>query len=138
MIKGVYGVNVAVKDLDKAVEEFERLLGVKPIKMMSKGDFAFPELKGATFDLNGVVLNLIASESDNTPIAKFVESKGEGLFLISLRSDNVEEDMVKMGEGGAAFLLDKPSKGTFGTVNFIHPKSARGVQIEIYDPDTQG
>lgn len=137
MIKGVYGANIAVKELDTAVKKYTELLGQKPAKMLGGSDFAVPGLKGAAFDINGFILNLIASESENTSIAKFVSSKGEGLFLISLRSDNVEEDMAKMKEAGAAFVMDQPMKGNFGTANFIHPKSTHGVQIELYDPDTK-
>jgi len=40
-----------------------------------------------------------------------------------------------MTEAGAIFVLDKPAAGNFGTANFIHPKSAHGVQIEVYDPE---
>ncbi len=136
MIKGVYGVNIAVKDIDEAVKKYTDLLGQKPAKMLGNNDFAVPGLKGAAFDLNGFILHIIAGE-ENTSIAKFVASKGEGLFLMSLRSDNVEEDMAKMREAGAAFVMDKPMKGNFGTANFIHPKSTHGVQIEVYDPDTK-
>ncbi|HAG11270.1 MAG TPA: hypothetical protein DCK76_07795 [Desulfotomaculum sp.] len=135
VIKGVYGVNIAVKDLEEAVKKYEGLLGSKPTKMLASGDFAVPGLKGAVFELNGFVFNIIASESENSSIAKFVSTKGEGLFLISLRSDNVEEDMARLREAGAEFVMDQPMKGTFGTANFIHPKSAHGVQIEVYDPD---
>lgn len=134
MIKGVHGVNIAVKDLDAAVKKYTDLLGQQPAKMLGGNDFATPGLKGAAFDINGFTLQLLAGE-EGTAIAKFVSNKGEGLFLISLRSDNVEEDMGKMKEGGAVFVMDKPMSGSFGTVNFIHPKSTHGVQIEVYDPD---
>lgn len=135
MIKGVYGMNIAVKDLDVAIKKYEGLLGVKPTKMLAGEDFVVKGLKGAAFDINGFILHIIASETDNSSIAKFVESKGEGVFLLSLRSDNVEEDMVKMKEAGAIFVMEKPMKATVGIANFIHPKSAHGVQIELYDPD---
>ncbi len=135
MIKGVYGVNIAVKDLEEAIKKFEGLLGFKPTKMLAADQFAVPGLKGAVFELNGFAINVIASESENTSIAKFVSAKGEGLFLLSLRSDNVEQDMARLREAGAIFVMDQPMKGKFGTANFIHPKSAHGVQIEVYDPD---
>lgn len=134
MIKSVYGLNIAVKDLDAAVKKYSEMLGQKPAKMLGGSDFAFPGLKGAAFDLNGFILHLIEGE-ENTSVEKFVSSKGEGVFLVSLRSDNVEADMAKMKEAGAIFVMEKPLKGSFGTANFIHPKSTHGVQIEVYDPD---
>jgi len=135
VIKGVHGINIAVRDLEEAVKKFEGLLGSKPTKRLTGDQFAVPGLKGAVFDLNGFVFNIIASESENSSIAKFVSAKGEGVFLLSLRSDNVEEDMARLREAGAIFVMDQPMKGKFGTANFIHPKSAHGVQIEVYDPD---
>jgi len=135
VFKGVRGVNIAVKDLDVAVKKYTDLLGRQP-KMLGDKDFAMPGLKGAAFDINGFILQLLAGE-EGTAIAKFVASKGEGFFLMSLASDNVEEDMVKMKEAGAMFVMDKPMSGSFGTVNFIHPKSTHGVQFEVYDPDAK-
>ena len=135
MINGVFGVNIAVKDLAAATEKFEGLLGMKPARKMGQADFAFPGLSGVVFELGGLAIQLIASESDDTSVAKFVKTKGEGVFLVSLRSDDVEEDMKRMSESGAKFILDQPQVGKFGSVNFIHPKSAHGVQIEVYNPE---
>ena len=137
MIKGVYGMNIAVKDLDAAVKKYEGLLGVKPLKFVGEEEFAFPGLKGAVFDVGGFLLHLVTSVADNTSIAKFLNTKGEGIFLVSFRSDNVQEDTVRMTGAGAAFVLDQPVSGKFGTVNFIHPKSAHGVQFEVYDPEAK-
>jgi catechol 2,3-dioxygenase-like lactoylglutathione lyase family enzyme len=136
MIKGVYGMNIAVKDLDAAVKKYTDMLGQKPVRLLGDGDFAFPGLRGAAFDINGFILHLITGE-ENTSVGKFVSSKGEGVFLLSLRSDNVEGDMGKMTEAGAIFVMDKPLKGGFGTANFIHPKSTNGIQIEVYDPEAK-
>lgn len=129
-------MNIAVKDLDAAVKKYNGLLGQQPVRMLGDGDFAFPGLRGAAYDLNGFILHLITGE-ENTSVGKFVSGKGEGVFLLSLRSDNVEGDMAKMTEGGAIFVMDKPLKGNFGSANFIHPKSSHGVQIEVYDPDAK-
>jgi methylmalonyl-CoA epimerase len=137
MITGVYGMNIAVKDLDAAVKKYEGLLGVKPLKFVGEEEFAFPGLKGAVFDVGGFLIHLVTSVADNTSIAKFLNTKGEGVFLVSLRSDNVQEDTERITEAGAVFVLDKPASGKFGTVNFIHPKSAHGVQMEIYDPEVK-
>lgn len=136
MIQGVYGLNIAVKDLEAATQKYEGILGVKPTKFLGEEDFAFPGLKGVLFDVGGFLIHLVTSLTENTSIAKFLNSKGEGLFLLSLRSDNVQQDMDRISSAGTTFVLDKPSSGKFGTVNFIHPKTAHGVQLEIYDPES--
>lgn len=134
MIQGVYGLNIAVKDLDTAVNTYERLLDMKSTKILGAGDFAFPGLKGVAFDLGGFMIYLIASVSEKTSIAKFLETKGEGVFLLSLRSSDVAEDTKRMSDAGAMFTMVEPKRGEFGGVNFIHPKSAHGVQLEIFEP----
>lgn len=135
MFKGIRGINIAVKDFDAAVKKYTALLG-RPAKILGEKDFAMPGLKGAAFDINGFILQLLAGE-EGTAVAKFVASKGEGMFLISLASDDVEADTAKMKEAGAVFVMDKPMSGSFGTVNFIHPKSTHGVQFELYDPEAK-
>lgn len=133
MITKFYGLNIAVKDLPEATERYRKLLGLEP-KHMPESGFAFPGLEGTQFDLGGVKIHLITSKQPNTSIAKFLEAKGEGLFLISLASDDIENDVPKAEAAGAKFISPTIFSGNFGKVNFIHPKSTNGVQIEIYQP----
>ena len=77
MIKGIYGINIAVKDLDEATKKYEKLFGVKAIAL-GPGDFAFPGLTGAKLDVNGTFVNLISYSDENSSVAKFLNSKGEG------------------------------------------------------------
>jgi methylmalonyl-CoA/ethylmalonyl-CoA epimerase len=133
MVKQFYGVNIAVKDLEAAVKKYGAFLGVAPTYTKPE-DFAFPGLTGATFKVNDVSINLIASSNPETSIYKFVENKGEGVFLISLRVDDLEKDMKDFSEKGVKFVSDKPLTYSGGMVNFGHPKSLHGVQIEFINP----
>ena len=133
MIKGVYGINIAVKDLDAATLRYEELLGVKATAV-SSSFFAFPGLIGSQFNLNGFHLNLIASLSDDTSVAKFIEKRGEGFFLLSLEVDGIGGEVERLRDIGASVLLDRSAEGDFGAVNFIHPKSFAGVQVELLQP----
>jgi methylmalonyl-CoA epimerase len=133
MIKGIYGINVAVKNLDAAVERYEAVFGVKA-ERLAAGDFAFPGLSGAKLDVNGFYLTLIASSSPDSSVAKFLERKGEGVFLLSVAVDQIDQDTEALKRRGLQFILDKSATGAFGAVNFVHPKSMHGVQVEIYQP----
>ncbi|MBI2954889.1 MAG: VOC family protein [Chloroflexi bacterium] len=133
MIKRIYGVNVAVKDLDGAIETYRKVLGVEP-EMLEPDFFAFPNLRGAAFRLGETVIQLITSLSEDTSVAKFLAARGEGVFLVSLETDNAAEDVETMRERGARFVLDENSTGVFGEVNFIHPKALNGVQYEVFQP----
>ena len=135
MIKGIYGVNVAVNDLAEATKMYEAFLGIQA-KPISSDFFAVPGLVGSHFRINGFHLNLVASTTDGTSVAKFLARRGEGLFLLSVEVDDMDGDVANVRELGATVLLDKNAEGIFGSVNFVHPKSMAGVQIEIYQPST--
>lgn len=133
MIKGIYGLNIAVADLNTATEKYEKVLGV-PGKFISAEKFAFPGLEGTNFNVNGFHLNLIASTQPDTSVAKFIDKKGEGVFLLSLEVSDLDEALGEMQTQGLNPLLKQSAKGAFGEVNFIHPKEMHGVQLEIYKP----
>lgn len=133
MIKGVYGINIAVKDLDASTRRFEALLGVEAVAV-SSSFFAFPGLVGSQFNMNGFHLNLIASLNDDTSVAKFIEKRGEGFFLLSLEVDGIGDEVRRLRNLDAAILLENSAEGEFGAVNFVHPKSFAGVQVELLQP----
>lgn len=133
MIKGVYGINIAVKDLREAVARYEGVFGVRS-SPLSESDFAFPGLAGAQLDINGFRINLISSSRSDTSIAKFLERKGEGVFLVSVEVDAINEDVAAMRDKGMEFVLTDATTGAFGAVNFGHPRSMHGVQIEVIQP----
>lgn len=130
MIKGVYSINIAVKDLVAATKKYEAIFGVKS-EALGEKNFAFPGLVGSKINANGFYINLIASTVPGTSIANFVERKGEGVFLVALETDNIEADTEHMRNQGIEFVLKEPATGAFGAVNFGHPKTLHGVQIEL-------
>lgn len=134
MIKRFFGVNVAVKDLEAATKRFTEVLGVKPTPMGNE-DFAFPNLVGSQFTLgNNVVIRLIASQSPDTSIARFIDSHGEGLFLITIEVADVEQKMRELAQKGVQLISNTPIEHWTGKVGFVHPKSLHGVQLELFQP----
>lgn len=133
MVRKVLGINIAVKDLDAAVEKFEKILGVKPHHAKPE-DFAFPGLKGAGFSVGGVNISLVASETEDTVIANFLKNRGEGVLLISLETNDVDTDVEQLRNTDIQFVLPENAEGKFGKANFIHPRSLHGVQVELLQP----
>lgn len=133
MIKGIYGINIAVKNLKTAVERYEKVFGVKS-EHLAENDFAFPGLIGAKINISGTFINLISSVKDDTSVASFIEKNGEGLFLLSVEVDDIENDKKEIEERGLNFLFKDNISGDFGKVNFVHPKLMNGVQLEVYQP----
>jgi methylmalonyl-CoA/ethylmalonyl-CoA epimerase len=133
MIKELYGVNIAVKDLDAAVKKYAAILGGEP-EWTKPEDFAFPGLRGASIKVAGVSINLIASDNPETSIYKFVEGKGEGVFLLSFRVTDLPNDMKDLEASGVRLVSPEPMTYSGGIVNFGHPKSLNGVQMEFIQP----
>ncbi|CUR55526.1 putative methylmalonyl-CoA epimerase [metagenome] len=129
----VHGVNIAVRDLERWTKQYEEMLGVKGVPVAEEG-FAFPGLTGTSFDLKGFNLNLISSDDPNTSVGRFLERKGDGFFLLSLRVDNVDKATQELREQGFPPLLEEPARGAGHLpVNFVHPREMAGVQIEIIE-----
>ncbi|WP_049746760.1 VOC family protein [Mycolicibacterium goodii] len=133
MIDGVYGFNIAVKDLDAATAQYESILGVAG-KPLAASDFAFPGLAGTRFDFGGLAIILITSTEPDTSVAKFLDTRGEGLFLVSLTATDMAETVASLKDKGIVALLDPARDTQYGAVTFLHPKSAHGVQLEIIEP----
>lgn len=134
MIKKFFGMNIAVKDLDEAIPKYEALLGVKPEVITDPQFFAYPGMKSATFTFDGLLINLMTSDNDENPIGKFLAKKGEGIVLVSFTSDGIEKDCQELGAKGLSFISPEPFAGGYGKVNFIHPKTMNGVQVEVIQP----
>lgn len=122
-----------MKDLDAAAKKYSAVLGVEP-KPFNPDEFALPGLRGITFSMGDVDITLVTGDP-GTPIAKFLESRGEGVFLLSLEVTDVEEDMKEIAKKGVEFVVDKPmTSKAGGKVNWGHPRSMHGVQWEFYQP----
>jgi methylmalonyl-CoA/ethylmalonyl-CoA epimerase len=130
VIKRFKGVTIAVKDLDAAVKRYEDVLGIKP-QFLEPEFFAFPGHKGAFFLIGDVEISLVTSEQPESSVTRFLETRGEGVFLISLEVTDAEQARKELLEKGVKLVGDKPQTFSGGKVNFAHPKSMHGVQVEF-------
>lgn len=134
MLKRLWGINIAVENLEEAVASYKPLLGSEPIISDDPKLTAFPGLKSASFNFQGYRINLMTSDQKDHPVRRFLDKKGEGLLLVSILSDDLDHDVAKLRESGPKLLLDENAEGDYGKVNFIHPKYLNGVQWEIVQP----
>jgi methylmalonyl-CoA/ethylmalonyl-CoA epimerase len=89
----------------------------------------------AFFPLPPTSIELVYPLRGEGPIAKYLEKKGGGMHHLCFRSDNIEEDIIRLKSRGYQFLSEGPSVGAHNSkVIFIHPKSCDGVLIEINQP----
>ena len=129
MIKKIEHIGIAVKDLQKSEELFEKLLGKKPYKreeVKSEGvTTSFFKIADQKFEL----LNAISSDS---PIEKFILKRKEGVHHIALHVDNIKKEIERLELLGFEFISKTPKKGADNkSIVFLHPKTTNGVLVEL-------
>jgi methylmalonyl-CoA/ethylmalonyl-CoA epimerase len=129
MIKKIDHIAIAVKNLDEALQLYDNLFGVKPSKIET-----IPQqgVKAALLPMGkGSEIELLEPIDPQSGVAKFIESRGEGMHHICLEVDNVDAELGSLAIKGVQ-LIDKQGRpGLAGKVGFLHPKSTKGVLIEL-------
>ena len=126
-ISHIEHLGIAVKSLDEAIPYYENILGMKCYSIEEVAD---QKVKTAFFKVGQTKLE---PTSDESPIAKFIEKRGEGIHHLAFAvEDGVANALAEM-EGKGVRLIDKaPRKGAEGlNIAFIHPKSTHGVLTEF-------
>ncbi len=128
-MKKIEHIGIAVKNLEASNLLFEKLLGVSNYKMeevLSEG------VKTSFFKSGPNKIELLEASNENSPIAKYIEKRGEGVHHIAFEVDDIISEMARLQKEGFQLLSDKPKKGADNKlVAFVHPKSCNGVLVEL-------
>jgi methylmalonyl-CoA/ethylmalonyl-CoA epimerase len=128
MVEKINHIGIAVKSLDEAVKFYE-VLGIKPYHFE---EVESQKVKTAFIKVGDTNIELLEATSDESPIAKFIEKKGEGIHHICYEVDDVKAVLKQMKSDGLRLIDDEPKPGAHNMiVAFIHPKSTNGVLTEI-------
>ena len=129
MLKKINHIAIAVNNIEEASKFYQTVLGL---------DLSGVELvtaqrtKVGFFKIGESNIELVQPGDPGSPIAKFLETKGQGIHHICFEVDDVEAEVKAYLEKGAALIDQKPRPGAHNTkVAFIHPKSSSGVLIEL-------
>jgi methylmalonyl-CoA/ethylmalonyl-CoA epimerase len=129
MMQKIEHIGIAVKDLEKSNALFTALLGESPYKAERV------EREGVTtsfFKTGPNKIELLEATHANSPIAKFIEKKGEGIHHIAFAVEDIHAEMARLKAEGFTLLSDAPKTGADNKlVAFLHPKSSNGVLIEL-------
>lgn len=134
MVRRLIDVGIAVINLEEAVETYSRILGRTP-RMLTQTDYAYPGLKGARFYLANATISLVASDDPQSTIARFVETRGEGINHLTFEVSDMEADSANLAGSGIEFITAHPLDFPGGRVIFAHPRSLHGVQIAFVQPN---
>ncbi len=129
MIQSIDHLGIAVRSIDEAVPLYENALG---LRCLGREEVASQRVKTAFFDVGGVHLELLEPTSPDSPIAKFIAERGEGLHHVAFRTDDIRGQLEKAAASGVRLINPAPVEGAAGKlVAFLHPKSTRGVLTEL-------
>lgn len=128
-LKKIDHIGVAVKDLGKALELYESILGLKATGVEVVEE---QKVKVAFLPVGESKVELLESTSPDGPIARFIEKNGEGVQHVAFRVDNLEQALEELKEKGIRLIDEKPRRGAGGArIAFLHPKSTFGMLIEL-------
>ncbi len=132
MIQSINHVGIAVKDLDVSIELFKKIFQFENIHREIVEE---QKVSVGSFKVGDVLIELTAPTDETSPIAKFIEKKGEGIHHIGFNSDDVSKDLERLKGEDIRLIDEAPRNGAHDMlIAFLHPKSTNGVLTEICMP----
>lgn len=134
-MENLYHVAVAVRSIDEVEKVYETALGLKV------GHREVVEDQGVRTSMllpekGGAAVELLEPLSDESPISKFLEKRGEGIHHICFLVDDIEAALERLKKEGVRLIDESPRPGAYHSrVAFIHPKATNGVLIELAEID---
>ncbi len=127
-------VGIAVADLDEALAFYETNFDMTAYHVETNEEQGVREAMLRVGDSESSI-QLLAPLRPDSPIGKFLDKSGPGIQQMAYRVEDIDEVSATLRERGVRLLYDAPKNGTAGSrVNFIHPKDAGGVLVELVQP----
>lgn len=122
-------IGIAVKDLQQSNELFTRLFGQPHYKIE---EVASESVSTSFFRVGATKVELLEATDPDSPIAKFIARRGEGIHHIAFEVSDIEKEMQRLQSEGFQLLNEVPKRGADNKlVCFLHPKSSNGVLVEL-------
>jgi methylmalonyl-CoA/ethylmalonyl-CoA epimerase len=122
-------LGIAVKNIEQSNSLFEKLLNTPPYKME---EVATEGVRTSFFKVGESKIELLEATREDSPIAKFIEKKGEGIHHIAFEVADIHAEMKRLEAEGFTLLNKEPKRGADNKwVCFLHPKGTNGVLIEL-------
>jgi methylmalonyl-CoA/ethylmalonyl-CoA epimerase len=134
MFERIDHVGIAVADMDAALRFYRDTFGFACVHDETNEDQGVREALLAVGD-GETQLQLLAPLGPDSTIAKFLDRTGPGVQQVAYTVTDLEAASAKLRERGLRLLYDEPHRGTAGSrINFVHPKDAGGVLVELVEP----
>ena len=126
-------IGIAVNSIDGALKFWEAALG---IKCAGVEEVAEQKVRTAFLPVKDTEVELLEPTADDSPVAKFIGKKGEGIHHLAIRVDDLEKALAELKEKGVRLIDERPRKGAGGAmIAFIHPSAVGGVLLELSQRD---
>ena len=131
MIQGVDHIGIAVRSIEEG-RTFYEAMGLEVVEIE---EVPHEGVRVAMIPCGGTRIELLEPTTEDSPIAKFLAKKGPGIHHVCFGSDELRQDDLRLRGAGVDLLRDEPSRGAGGArVQFVHPRSAGGVLVELSEP----
>jgi len=129
VVRGIHHLGVAVHDLDEALETYVRLFGAE---LEHRALVEDQGVEAAAVLVGSGRVELLAPLGDETPVGKFLASRGPGMHHVAYQVDDVRSELDRLSAAGAELIDEEPRQGLFGLqVAFVHPDAVHGVLTEV-------
>ncbi len=126
-------VAIAVRDIEATLQFYRTTFGVTTGEITEIADQG---VRAALVRVGGSQLEFIQPIDESGGVARFIESKGEGVHHICFEMDGLQDRLKQLKDAGLRLIDDAPREGLSGDIAFIHPRSTGGVLIELVDSAT--
>jgi methylmalonyl-CoA/ethylmalonyl-CoA epimerase len=139
LFSAVDHVGIAVSDLDAAIAWYRDVFGMEPVHEEINEEQGVREAMLAVGPDAQTQIQLLAPLRPDSPIAKFLDRSGPGVQQVAYRVGDIEATSSELRARGLRLLYDTAVRGTAGSrINFVHPKDAGGVLVELVQPAAGG
>ena len=129
MLGKIEHLGIAIKSLETSDHLFAKLLGTQPYK---QEEVEREGVKTSFFMIGESKIELLEATNPESPIAKFIDKKGEGIHHIAFAVEDIKAEVERLKAEGFVFISEEPKDGADNKkVVFLHPKSTNGVLVEL-------
>lgn len=132
-ISHLHHTAIAVKDIRRTINRFNRLFGIGQVKIKAVNS---QKVLAALVTIGNTELEFIQPMDSSSGVARFIEKRGEGLHHICFEVSHLSSTLKNLKEEGVLIVDQEPTQGLAGMVAFLHPKSVNGILVELVDSDT--
>jgi methylmalonyl-CoA epimerase len=131
VIQKIHHLAIAVKDLEDALRFYRDTLGLPVDEQAIREDQG---VKAALLTIGESEIELLEALGPDTPVGRFLERRGEGIHHICLQTDDIDKELADLRAKGVELIDQEPRPGLVGRICFLHPRSTKGVLVELAQP----